>query len=366
MNQIHVITRMDKENPISNYSSIYNLDKIDKALPSLRASLYPIIKKMLLSTNFIYSHIKHRLFLWLLFNAFTLGFIALICFYSYYELNGVFNLRYLSIGYYLVPIITYYYYRYKDKENLLKMSMSRIAQFILNNENQCNDCFNLFIKDNFDLMVNIKTTNNPESIIERENKEQSLTPYYLNNTPCDANMVANQEILSLIQSYFSINNNSSCMRLINYVINIPRGLYSLSYYDHLLRIREKEIISEILSFVKMQVHKARTSIFNKYLYPLISLLFLFCYIRQCPMQHLNEVYWLLGTFGALAFYSIFSYKKKNFRLLVNYCQEKNKELTKEGYYIYISELMISLFSINNLTSFEPSIFAQEITAYLYV
>lgn len=348
MNQVHIITRMDKENPISNYSSIYNLEKIEKTSPLLTASLYPIIKKMLLSTNFIYSHIKHRLFIWIILNALTLGFLAMICCYSYYELNGVYNLSYLSIGSYIIPIIFSYYYKCKLNESLMKNYMSRIAQFILNNENKYNDCFTLFIKDNFDLMVNFKKNQNGSENQTLISHQKSITYEKMNDH----------------QRYLLVSNDNSCMRLINYVINIPRGLYSLSYFDYLLRIREKEIISEVLLFLKKQINKTTTSIFNHYFYPLIAIFILFSYIRKYPLLHLNEIYWLLGIFGALVYFSIIKCRKQNSQLLANYCQEKNKELIREGYYIYITELMISLFSINNIRSFELSVFAKEITLYL--
>ena len=78
------LPRRDRYNRVRD---IYSLNKIQQEFPNEYNDIYPIIKKVLLSSNYLFSHKKSKFLLYFIFNFVTVNIIILICISSYIQNN---------------------------------------------------------------------------------------------------------------------------------------------------------------------------------------------------------------------------------------------------------------------------------------
>lgn len=304
-----IVTRNDQKQPKNQINDIYPITEIKNTFPSHYEQISPIIKKLLLSSNFFFQHKKTKFLLYFLFNIITTNIIILICISSYIQNNRNINMQklfhYLSYNLYFIPYWFIYYYKYKLKNFVIYQLMNKIAGLILERENRTNKNFNFKLKDNFSLEI------------EKKN-------------------VINKDI--------NLYSKSKLSNIINYVINIPKGISNYSYYDKLLMIREKEIIKEVIAYKNLKIKEVIYSVWLRYIIPiLLYLTGVYCYTKKIDIKtiYIITCIVLVGSFDFLYL------KKTSIKDFKQFCTNKNEELIKEQYYIYISDFMISLVSIRD-------------------
>ena len=283
---------------------IYSLNKIQQEFPNEYNDIYPIIKKVLLSSNYLFSHKKSKFLLYFIFNFVTVNIIILICISSYIQNNKDIKIQklfhFLSYNLYFVPYWCVYYYKYKLKNFCILQLMYKISEFILENENKTNKKNIKFtLKENFTLQIE---------------KSPSST------------------------------SQSTPMNLINYVINIPRDISNYNYYDKLLMLREKEIINDIIQYKNSKIKSVIVSLLNRYIIPLI--IYACCVYYYKKTFDLNSLY-IISSILFIGSCDFIHLKKNSIEDFKNFCIEKNESLIKEKYYIYISDFMISIVSIKD-------------------
>lgn len=308
-NYRYIVMRKDQKQPKNKINDIYPLTEIKNSFPSHYEQISPIIKKLLLSSNFFFQHKKTKFLLYFLFNIITTNIIILICISSYIQNNKDINMQklfhYLSYNFYFIPYWCIYYYKYKLKNFVIYQIMNKITGLILENENKTNNDLNFKLKDNFSLEIEKK------------------------------------EVINKDNNCYSKPNLSN---IINYVINIPKGISNYSYYDKLLMMREKEIINEVITYKNLKIKEVIYSVWLRYIIPvLLYLIAVYCYTKKIDIKTIYIITCILLV-GSCDFLYL---KKTSIKDFNQFCTNKNKELIKEQYYIYISDFMISLVAMRD-------------------
>ena len=308
-NYRYIVMRKDQKQPKNKINDIYPLTEIKNSFPSHYEQISPIIKKLLLSSNFFFQHKKTKFLLYFLFNIITTNIIILICISSYIQNNKDINMQklfhYLSYNFYFIPYWCIYYYKYKLKNFVIYQIMNKITGLILENENKTNNDLNFKLKDNFSLEIEKK------------------------------------EVINKDNNCYSKPNLSN---IINYVINIPKGISNYSYYDKLLMMREKEIINEVITYKNLKIKEVIYSVWLRYIIPvLFYLIAVYCYTKKIDIKTIYIITCILLV-GSCDFLYL---KKTSIKDFNQFCTNKNKELIKEQYYIYISDFMISLVAMRD-------------------
>ena len=183
--------------------------------------------------------------------------------------------------------------------------MNKITGLILENENKTNNDLNFKLKDNFSLEIEKK------------------------------------EVINKDNNCYSKPNLSN---IINYVINIPKGISNYNYYDKLLMMREKEIINEVITYKNLKIKEVIYSVWLRYIIPvLLYLTAVYCYTKKIDIKTIYIITCILLV-GSCDFLHL---KKTSIKDFNQFCTNKNKELIKEQYYIYISDFMISLVAMRD-------------------
>lgn len=306
-----VFSRTDKWFPAKKVSKIYDLRLTDFFQPNVRTHILRIIKKAILSTNYIYLYSNHEYIMSLFLHIFVFN-LSLICgskcsfFEKYTSKNTKDSLliRVLVLNsFHLLYVLGSIFFIKRKYQEISKVMAFYGNCSITSNNDECK-YINCSINESFDLEI------------ESQNKYK--------------NCIISEPIKDSI--------------FFDYAISIPNIGLTQFYIEKALTRNENEIISGII----LKMNEIKQKIRKK----LTCFLFSIFVLGVSVLYRLDSFTALTGlsTYFVLIMYS---WTKQNElsedreKDLEDYAKEKNKSLMKEGYFINISSNVISIFRLKS-------------------
>lgn len=264
-------------------------------------SLYANIKRILLSSNFLFNYKKNQsqvnfiVHLISLFSMFTFFILA----YSSSKITiPTWNWRFFKLfipSLQIIPHWFFFYYSSQNKANTIITQMRHSSQIVLNNYTQY---YSLKLKTNFDI-----------------------------------------ELLKTNKKY-NYNNNSQYL-FISHIINIPT--FEKKYYQKICSNVEMKMIEDFYK-LKLTIKKKYSKVFIcRYLVP-ICLYFVTLVYNNKEMNGFDIV--LMFGFVLCSAFDLYKIKKKIKEEIWERIDKWNRVLVKKGYYIFVSDFMLSIIKLN--------------------
>ena len=311
-----LLERNDSLRPLNSYTKVYKTNSLYKMKFFYRKNILRIVKKSLLGSNFIYFYSKHGLFI-----------------------STLFNILIININLLLFP-------------RLLSNSKSNTNFQEDIDNNNINEKESTHI-DSIDFMV-LSTM-----LIHYKYKERKINKYMQKYTQCS---IESENRLISKKYFCTITNDGNFKIEINkiknkankdmkrsenffeYVINFPNIRFlSLYLYKKIFLPKEKEIINKIIDISNEIEYKYK----KKLLIFLIVIISIITYIPLVNIFAHEERKDFINYFGILV---LILYVERN-----NFFNNKNEQIQRvsllnmeyinSGYYIYISNDLISIFYI---------------------
>lgn len=334
-----LLERNDFLHPINSYTKVYKTNDLYKMNLFYRKNILRIVKKSLLGSNFIYFYSKHGLFISILFNVLLIN------------INLLLFPRLLS-----------------NKSNTNSQEDTDTINININESESIHidKLFNFNMKESPSIIYKILIINSIDFIvlstmlIHYKYKEKKLSKYMQKYTQISIepeNRLMNKKYNCIItkDGNFSIeinkiknkgNKSIECMNssecFFEYVINFPNIRFlSLYIYKKIFLPKEKEIINKIINISNEIEYKYK----KKLLVILIVIISIIAYIPLVNIFRQEERKDFINYFGVLLL--IIFVERNNF--LKNKSEQiqrvslLNTEYVNNGYYIYISNDLISIF-----------------------
>lgn len=322
-----ILSRNDLWLPNRRINKIYSLSQLGRIFGKDTAIYFhPIIKKILLCSNYEFWYSNYPMMLSVILNC--LLFNILIGCYTFTDSDK------MKI----------------DMSHMLLMNIPNlisIASFILLLVNN-----NSHIQREMNHYLNYFIINTPQlQLIQiKENKDNEK---YCISFNINFDLIISQKINSHRRNVIQLHNLPRQDHYFEYVINIPNSPFRIYHYEALLERKEKEIIREMIVYLHNQDLKSKRKRLHFFFISLIWLILL--YFQK-------ESITIFVTFAYLIMIGLLYYllQIKHLLLKINqlkqYISEVNKEIINEGYYIDVSEYLISLFAIkrNQLFNIEEA------------
>lgn len=334
-----LLERNDAFGPSNSYTKVYKTKSLYKMQFFYRKNILRIVKKSILGSNFIFFYSKHGLFISTLFNILIIN------------INLLLFPRLLSNSKSSInsPDETDPNNNMSEKEstpidNLFNFNLTESANII----------YKILIINSIDFMVLSSL------LIHYKYKEKKISKYMHKYTQCSIeseNRLINKKYNCTItkDGYFNIqinktknktNKSDKCINnseyFFEYVINFPNIRFlSLYIYKKILLPKEKEIINNIINISNEIEYKYK----KKLLIFLIVIISIIAYIPLVNIFGHEERKDFINYFGILV---LILYVERNnfFNNKVEQIQRVsllNMEYVNNGYYIYISNDLISIF-----------------------
>ena len=335
-----LLERSDSLRPLNSYTKVYKTNSLYKMNFFYRKNILRIVKKSILGSNFIYFYSKHGLFISTLFNILIIN-INLLLFPKLLS-NSKSNTNSQDDI---------------DNNNINEKESTHIDNFFnFNLNNPASIIYKILIINSIDFMV-LSTM-----LIHYKYKERKINKYMQKYTQCSIeseNRLINKKYFCTISKdgNFKIeinkiknkpNKSNKCMKkseyFFEYVINFPNIRFlSLYLYKKIFLPKEKEIINKIINISNEIEYKYK----KKLLIFLIVIISIISYIPLVNIFAHEERKDFINYFGILVL--ILYVERNNF---FNNKSEQiqrvsllNMEYINSGYYIYISNDLISIFYI---------------------
>lgn len=327
-----VLSRKDHLNPLSSYTSIYDINSLHSIGNEHKKNILRVVKKSILGTNFIFWYSKNTAFI-----AAVVNFIIInTCFVIFPQL--IFHSK--DIEHLIDEILT-------EQEELSK---SKNPFSLFTNRKPSDFIVRLFISNLIDSFILITITLNYRL------KERKINKYMRQYTECsieNENKLINDKYNCTISDdgNFSIEinkskgENNNCYHkskyFFEYAINFPNMKSAFNYlYKKAFLPKEKEIIDKI-SGISSEIETKYQKKLLKFFFIIITVLLcipLFKYsYEEAQLSYIH--YFSILSLSLFVQRNIFL-KNKNEQIkcvsLLNY------EYMNDGYYIYINNDMISV------------------------
>ena len=336
-----ILERKDNYNLSSSFTQVYKTGNLYKLKTFYRKTILRIVKKSILSSNFIYYYSKKGIFVSAIFNLIliNLNFLFFPKFFSISSLyinmpdftdiktsskknstssletnstlKMIFGLLIINIFDILFILIIMFNIKYKQRR--ISKYMQKYAQLSYENENY-------LIKQKYHCTI---STDGRFNIIVKSNKNNDI----------------NKNSYDIYQNNKYKKNKNI---FFEYVINFPNiRLQSNYYYRKMLLPQEKEILSRIISISSEIEYKYKKKLLT-FLLIIAVLVVSFSLMNLFSEEKRRECKNYLGILILLLFV-----ERNNFFQNKNEQIEKisllNNEYIAEGYYIYINKDIISIF-----------------------
>ena len=336
-----LLERSDSLRPLNSYTKVYKTNSLYKMNFFYRKNILRIVKKSILGSNFIYFYSKHGLFISILF-----------------------NILIININLLLFPRLLSHSKSNIDSQDdngnnndINEKESTNIDNFFkFNLNNPASVIYKILIINSIDFMV-LSTM-----LIHYKYKERKINKYMQKYTQCSIeseNRLINKKYFCTItkDGNFKIeinkiknkaNKSNKCMKsseyFFEYVINFPNIRFLSFYlYKKIFLPKEKEIINKIINISNEIEYKYK----KKLLIFLIVIISIITYIPLVNIFAHEERKDFINYFGILVL--ILYVERNNF---FNNKSEQiqrvsllNMEYINSGYYIYISNDLISIFYI---------------------
>ena len=326
---VAILERNDNYHLLNSYTRAYKTSKLYKMKLNYRKNILRIVKKTLLGTNFIFHYSKHGFFV-----------------------SAIFNIIIINLNFILFPKLLYKsYVNYSDDD----------LHFFTQNYNLRNFnkslyiIFRLFIINILDLIVLSVI------LIDNKCKQKKINKYMEIYTQCaiePENKLIKKNYNCVISKDGNFNieinsiknkNNRNLMKndknyFFEYVINLPNIRFLSHYiYKRILLPKEKEIINRIVGISNEIEFRYKKKLLS-FLLIIVSLI-VYIPLKNIFSEEKKKDY--LNYFGILIL-MLFVERNNFFRNKTEQIQRVsllNNEYINNGYYIYINNDIISIFSV---------------------
>jgi hypothetical protein len=332
-----LLERNDSLRPLNSYTKVYKTNSLYKMKFFYRKNILRIVKKSLLGSNFIYFYSKHGLFISTLFNILIININLLLFPRLLSDSKSITNFQ-----------------EDIDNKNINEKESTHIDNFFNFNLNEpASIIYKILIINSIDFMV-LSTM-----LIHYKYKERKINKYMQKYTQCS---IESENRLISKKYFCTITNDGNFKIEINkiknkankdmkrsenffeYVINFPNIRFlSLYLYKKIFLPKEKEIINKIIDISNEIEYKYK----KKLLIFLIVIISIITYIPLVNIFAHEERKDFINYFGILV---LILYVERN-----NFFNNKNEQIQRvsllnmeyinSGYYIYISNDLISIFYI---------------------